>query len=321
MVRRILIAVAGLVVLVVAVAGAGLGCAHRQIRSLEPRLPESAAVLAIGAEHPEAGPIRIHYIETASQRMPRSGVLEAGLDPSPDAAYEMTHAAILLRWADGRHFLIDAGMDEETALEFGGPLELLGGADPIEFHSPISRALGRAARSVKGIAFTHLHHDHTDGLVGLCEAGVQLALFQTRAQAELSNYTTRDGAARLEEATCAAPVYVDGVGFSGIPGFGGLFVAHVAGHTPGSQVFVVRMADSVGGQRVVLAGDVANAYDGIRHNLPKPRLYSLLMVPESPVQLERVRLRLREVDADPAATVVVAHDRLALQRSGIPAWP
>ena len=51
-------------------------------------------------------PVKVSVIETARQSMPRSGVLDPGTDPTPDAPYVMTHPAFVLEWADGRLLLV-----------------------------------------------------------------------------------------------------------------------------------------------------------------------------------------------------------------------
>jgi hypothetical protein len=67
----------------------------------------------------------------------------------------------------------------------------------------------------------------------------------------------------------------------------------------------------------VFTGDVVNQIDGARRNLPKPRLYSVLMVPEHTARLERLRLLLGELEREHGATLLVSHDQLALEASGV----
>lgn len=314
--RRLLLAIGLLLLAVLSVLGLGLGCAHLSIRSIDPPLPEVDDLLRA----PEVGelPVRLRWINTASQPMPRSAVLDAALDPTPDERYVMSHSSFALEWADGRIFLIDAGMDRESALAFGGPLELLSGADPIEPRASTVEQLGADVSRVQGVAFTHLHTDHTGGIGGLCAAAPgRIRLVQGRPQAERTNYTTRAGAAQLAAAPCLDRETLDGTPPLGVPGFPGLALIPVAGHTPCSQLLVahVREGDSV--RTWVFTGDLVNALDGVRRDLPKPWLYSLLVVPEATGRLSWLRGLLRELSQRPGIGLLVSHDQLSLAASGL----
>jgi glyoxylase-like metal-dependent hydrolase (beta-lactamase superfamily II) len=145
-------------------------------------------------------------------------------------------------------------------------------------------------------------------------------LFQGASQANETNYTTRPGAVQIEEADCLAPQVLGGDGLLPIPGFDGLAMLAVGGHTPGSQIFVARMAPEVVGWTWIFTGDAVNHIDGVRLNLPKPTLYSLLVVPEDAARLEEVRLLLREVSTLPRTGLLVSHDQLQLEASHVPNW-
>jgi glyoxylase-like metal-dependent hydrolase (beta-lactamase superfamily II) len=254
--------------------------------------------------------------------MPRAAVLDAALDPTPDAPYVMGHVAFAIEWADGRIFLVDAGMDREAALAFGAPIERLSGADPIEPRRSVAEALGSAARRVTGIGFTHLHTDHTSGVAALCAAtDRRIRLVQGRLQTERTNYTTRGGAAQLAAAPCLAREVLDGSGVVGVPGFPGLALVPAGGHTPCSQLFVAHVRDGDALRTWLFAGDVVNQIDGALREVPKPGLYSLVVVPEAPARLAALRALLREAAARPGTGLLVSHDRLALERSGVPEWP
>lgn len=312
--RRLLVVLALLAGAVVAYAAIGLGWAHLEMRSLDPELPATAEILAPPAD-PDL-PVRLTWYDTARQPMPRSAVLDPARDPSPDAPYAMSHASFALEWSDGRIFLIDAGMDRESALAFGANLERLGGAGPIEPLGSAADQLGVAASRVAAIAFTHLHTDHTAGVAALCaRVGRRIRLVQGELAAERTNYTTRGGARQLAAAPCLDAERLD----AGAPvrGFPGLAVIAAAGHTPCSQIFVAHVRDGAALRTYVFTGDVVNQIDGARRDVPKPALYSLLLVPESTARLARLRSLLQELESR-GATLLVSHDRLALEASGVP---
>jgi glyoxylase-like metal-dependent hydrolase (beta-lactamase superfamily II) len=300
---------------------AGLAWAHFAIRAVEPELPDTEHILAVGKGASDL-PIAVHWINTASQPMSRGGVLEPSLDPNPDAEYVMGFPAFVLEWADGRLFLIDLGMERESALAFGAPSERLLGSESISFHTDVAAALGGASGRVAGVGFSHLHTDHTDGGIRLCAASERtIPQFQTPHQAELSNYTTRPGRALVERAGCLTPETLEGGPLYEMPGFPGLAVFATGGHTPGSQVFVARVADALGARVWIFTGDIVNHIDGVRLNLPKPTLYSLFVVPEHREQLERMRRLLADLGRPPDVELLVSHDLRQIEGSGLAAWP
>jgi len=317
--RRWLLVLAGLVGIGLGALAAVVVGAHREIDAIDPPLPSAAVVIQADAESDL--PVRLRWIDTASQALPRSAVLEPDLDPDPGARYVMSHPSFVLEWPDGRIFLIDLGMDAESATAFGRNLEWMAGGEPIAFHGSTAQRLGDAVDRVRGLAFTHLHTDHTSGVAELCQArSAPLRLFQTRLQAERVNHTTRPGRAQLEAAGCLEPELLEGAALMAVPGFPGLAVVAAGGHTPGSQIFVAHVRDGREVRTWIFTGDVVNHLDGVRFDLPKPRLYSLLVVPESRDRLQRLRGWLHELAQTHGARVLVSHDELAIQASGIDAW-
>lgn len=298
---RLLLRGAGVLVLAALLfALAVLGEAHWEMRGLVPTLPDAAAIASL-TRAPDA-PIRVGYVNTAAQHTAGRGTI--------------VHPAFVLEWSDGRLFVIDTGMERERALAFGQPFELLLGADPIEPLGSVGEQLGAAAQRVAGVAFTHLHSDHTGGLVSLCQEPERAPpVLQTPWQADLGNYMTRTGRNDIARSRCS-PVRLPGGPLHQVSGFPGLVAIAAGGHTPGSSVYVAQ----VGGTNWVFSGDVTNSRQSLLENRPKQRVYSLLIVPEAPAQLELLRLWLAALDADPGFEVVVSHDGEALAASGLTAW-
>lgn len=319
MIRRTLLLIAALALVALVLVSVGLVWAHIEIRGIEPPLPEPAALLRRGSatDLPTAS-----FINTAIQEMPRSAVLDSDLDPAPDRSYAMAHPAFVLEWTDGRILLIDAGMDRESAFAFGKPIERLAGGSPIDPKSPLAHVLGPHVERVKAIAFTHLHADHTQGLLGLCDfTDGPIRVVQTPLQAEHGNYTTAAGRAQIEEAPCARPETLVGEGVFGIPGFPGVSIVPAGGHTPGSQIFVAHATQKIGPVVTwVWAGDIVNQIDGIEYDVPKPTLYSLFVVPEAPARLSALRRFLHELGKSPRTRLIVSHDWELLHLVGIAKW-
>ena len=319
MLRRVLVAFAILLVVVLAAAAIGLGWAHLAIRRERHPLPEAEA-LAAAIRGPDL-PTRLSVLNTASQPMPRSAVLDPKRDPTPDAAYVMSHPSFVLEWADGRILLIDAGMTRAGAVDFGKPLQWLAGAQAIAPHGSAAEQLATALGRVQGAVFTHLHTDHVGGMTEICaERAGTIRVFMSTPQAEHTNYTTRPGRRLLSEVRCAEIDTIAGSGPLRSPGFPGVAVIRAGGHTPGSQIVVANVGTREDNRRYVFTGDIVNALDGIREQIPKPFLYRLLMVPEDEERQGELRGFLRGL-VEAGYVPLVSHDELALAASGVPAWP
>jgi glyoxylase-like metal-dependent hydrolase (beta-lactamase superfamily II) len=312
-------------VLLVALIGAGvvLVGTHLAVRREAAPLPALEAIAAVAAvgEIVEAAPVRLSMVNTASQTMPRAQVLDPQRDPHAGRPYVMSHPAFVLEWKDGRILLVDAGMTRDGAVAFGAPLEWLGGADPIVPHDSVADALGDAAPRVKGIVFTHLHVDHVGGISELCTRLNVLRVPLSEAQAERTNYTTRPGLERLEEADCVRFERVSGGPLLPVPEFPGVFLIDAGGHTPGSQIVLAFVKDANGAaHRYAFTGDIVNNLDGIMHDVPKPLLYRTLVVPESEPRQRELRAFLKRLHDDAGFELLVSHDQTALEGNGVPGW-
>ena len=253
--------------------------------------------------------------------MPRSAVLDPGQDPQPNEPYVMSHPSFVLEWADGRILLVDVGMTRNGAIEFGGPIEKLGGGKPIEPHGAAADGLGAARARVQGAIFTHLHLDHVGGIAEVCSGlDHRVPVFQTDAQAERPNYTTRPGLKLLHATPCVQPQRLAGGPLFPVPGFPGVFVIAAGGHTPGSQMVVAHVKSAEAARTSVFVGDIVNNIDGVTYNIPKPFLYRLLMVPEDNQRQDELRRYLRDLRDHHGVLLMVAHDQLQIEHSGIPAY-
>lgn len=320
MLRRLFLAVVVLVLAGVAFLAVGLLAAHLAIRRERAPLP-SPSVVADRLAAVEERPTRLSVIHTATQAMPRSAVLNVDDDPHPNEPYTMTHSSYVLEWADGRILLIDTGMSREQALNFGWPLETFAGAAPIQPQLSVSDRLGARRQQVQGALFTHLHTDHTGGLIELCRtAGHDIPVFMSEAQHDRPNHTTKPGLEQVQESGCARPQRLRNQSLMEIPGFPGVFVIDAGGHTPGSQMIVASLATGEGPRSYVFTGDIVNHLDGVLLDVPKPLLYRLLVVPEDDDRQSELRRYLRELHAAQGFTVVVSHDLRAIDALQLPSW-
>jgi glyoxylase-like metal-dependent hydrolase (beta-lactamase superfamily II) len=269
--------------------------AHLQIRSVNTALPEFSDFLALKVA---GGPSDIVYINTSEQ-------------PGPDSV--LTHSAFLTRWKNGEFFLIDTGMREKTAIEFGEMMQLVLGGGPAEPHGNIASLLGENIARIAGVGFTHLHMDHTQGLATLCERGNFAAvLLQTDFQRTEQNFNTSDGA-QLMSQSCLKPGDIAGGPVFTSEQFPGLGIVHLGGHTPGSTLFAVWIAERL----YLFSGDITNSKQDLLEEKGKGWVYSNLLVPEDTARTAQLRQWLRALSKRPEVVVVVSHDLGDIQDSGL----
>lgn len=294
--RLVLKILAGILILGLLALAVLLVPAHLQVLSVEPALPTEAELREL-LSVPE-GPIRLRYVTTSSQKMP---------------AGELGHTVFVAEWANGNLFMIDAGMDRETAIEFGKLIEAMGGGKDVVTFGSIDELLGADTQRVMGVAYTHLHIDHAQGTIPFCVArGPGAKVYQTEWQANLHNFNTSESAEILAN-SCLAPGSMKGDVIQKVEAFPGLGIVALGGHTPGSTLFAIP-AD---GRLWLLSGDITNSKADLTTNTPKQFLYSYLAVPEHVERNEQMRLWLADLDARNDITVLVSHDLPDIQASGL----
>ena len=261
--------------------------AHLQVREVSPDLPSDESLREL--LRADNAPVRVSYIATSSQRY------EGGL---------LGHNSVFIEWANGDLVMIDAGMDKPQALEFGELMQSLsGGEDPIVLGT-ISQLLGEDVSRVKAVGFTHLHIDHTQGLLNFCDArGAGALSLQLDYQRELHNFNTEEGGDIVAQ-SCLRPLDITGAGLVGVDQFPGLAMYPLGGHTPGSTLFAVADGDRL----LLFTGDITNSKSDLVNNKDKSAIYSYLLVPENTTRTAQLREWLRKLDNNDDMQVVVSHD-------------
>lgn len=288
---------------VIVLAGIGLAVillpAHMQVRAIEPPLPSEAELRALLAV-PD-GPIRIRYVTTSRQQLPSN---------------MLGHNVILAEWPNGNLFMIDAGMDRTEAVEFGELMQVLGDAEDVIPNGSIDELIGDDVARVTGVGFTHLHIDHTQGILSFCRArGSGASLYQTHWQASEHNFNTEEGA-QLASESCLEAKKLGGEGVMTIDEFPGLALVALGGHTPGSTLFAIASQ----GRLWLFSGDTTNSRQAFLEDLGKGFVYSTFIVPENTTRTAALRAWLRDLDAKPDIDVIVSHDLDALEASEIQAY-
>ena len=315
MVKKTLFAFCVLLLLILTYGLNQLRTAHSDIDSVLPELPAPEALRASGLVI--GLPTRIAYYNTASQRVERTTILDEDHDPGENELVEMSFPAFVVTWEDGRQFVIDTGFSEAEAKDFGRRSSLAG-AGPIEFHGLLADQLDMA--KVKGIGFTHLHGDHMMGIPAFCRDNTEFTIVQTMEQRSWHSYLTKGNARLLNELDCGKQLLLDNTFvLKGVKNFPGLYVIYAGGHTLGSQMFVAHINEGAHIETYILAGDMANHFDGIRYNVSKPPAYSRWLVPENLDQLYKVRSWLKLMNQEPDISVLISHDKRHLNESGMTA--
>jgi glyoxylase-like metal-dependent hydrolase (beta-lactamase superfamily II) len=280
---------------------------HIQTRQIAPSLPNKSDILALGMAGD--GPNQLSYILTANQDVPRYG---------PNG--KLGHSTFVAEWPNGDIFMVDTGMDKDGSDKFSALMKKIAKASDAQFNGPVSELLGAAAARIRGMGFTHLHIDHTQGLSSFCKAHDQnkhpdILVFQTQSQQAKHNFNTKEGA-EIVRTSCLTPgALLDGP-IKTSEAFPGLGIIPVGGHTPGSTIYIVPTPDHIW----ILSGDTTSTRDHLIHDRGKGFLYSYIMVPENTAQTKRLRHWLVELDKDENISVIVSHDAAALAQSGLPVF-
>ncbi|MEH6567747.1 MAG: MBL fold metallo-hydrolase, partial [Halioglobus sp.] len=187
------------------------------------------------------------------------------------------------------------------------------GAQEVEIHGAIGSLLGDHVARVDGVGFTHLHIDHTDGILSLCEAVEKSPLLlQTNLQRQEQNFYTQEGADILAD-SCLTPAEIEGNSILTSDEFPGLGMVALGGHTPGSTLFAAWHK----GQLYVFSGDITNSKSDLIEDRGKGWVYSYLIVPEDTARTAQLRQWLRALEDRPDTTIVVSHDLSDFERSGL----
>lgn len=277
----------GVFLILVALLAMFLVPQHLQIRQVAPPLPSAQELRAL-LEIPNS-PSAVRFMTTSTQL---GGV---GL---------LSHNSVLIEWSNGDMVMIDAGMDEAGAIDFGELLKSMGPAEDVVVVGTVGQILGADISRVKAVGFTHLHIDHTQGVEKFCEdRGAGAVALQTRYQHDLQNFNTEEGAAIIAQ-SCLTQEVREGDGLIKFDRFPGLAMYPLGGHTPGSTLFAVADGDRL----LLFSGDITNNKADILQDKGKGFLYSYVLVPENTSRTADLRDWLRALNQQNDIEVVVSHD-------------
>lgn len=289
-------------ILVILALAAILIPAHMQVRGVEPALPSHAELLALTGSLEK--PISLSYILTSFQELERG---------------QISHISILVEWRNGKRFLIDTGMSEQGAKDFGMLLKKMDSSARTEtILGTAPNILGPRVKDIAGVGFTHLHIDHVEGINEFCQArGQGAVVLQTPSQNTLHNFNTSESS-ELVANSCLQSADFQRTGNSNLYSseqFPGMAAFELGGHTPGSTLWAVALGNKV----LLFSGDTTNDKLSIDHDIPKQLVYSYFLVPENTNRTATLRKWLRKLDQSASFSVIVSHD-LANTKAHLPAY-
>jgi glyoxylase-like metal-dependent hydrolase (beta-lactamase superfamily II) len=252
------------------------------------------ALRRLADAEPGPKPLRVNAELVAESALPGAAVF-AGESFAP---HRKVHQVLQVVWAD-RFGVVDAAFGPAQHAEMGGE----GHPYDEEAFARVQEALVRA----EWVVVTHEHGDHIGGVARHPEPeALAERLRLTRAQ--------RDSEERLDEVAfperlrAVEPFDVEGARALAP----GVVLVAAPGHTPGSQLVYVRLAD---GAELLFVGDVAWHGRALRELHYRPRFVTLLLGEDRAAVLAQYRALHELMAAHPEVAVVVSHD--AEQRAAL----
>ena len=216
--------------------------------------------------------------------------------------FSMARTAFLVSGPSGR-ILVDTGMPEDLAAKKQP------GTSPV-YDAPAQNRVARMMDEADIIVLTHEHWDHMGGLAhsDRLSSLIRKSVLSPSQIAALPALAGKPGPFW----NGSSPKALDNSAPTKIAP--GVVVMAAPGHTPGSQIIYVRLAD---GEEVLFIGDITFSIDGIRDVRHRPRLMQNVIM-EPPEDRSAVAAQLRSLNtlylAEPRLRIIPSHDSEHLNR-------
>lgn len=254
---------------------------------------------ALAAAETGPGPRAIETVLVAEADMPR-GMVFAG---EPFEPLHQVHQVFRLVWEE-RTLLVDAAFPREQ-------FEQMPAFGESQYHDAGWQTVERALATADQIVITHEHFDH---LAGVAALPLERASHLRLNAAQLANTAALDQSQVPEALREALAPLPEGRAVTVAPG---VVLLAAPGHTPGSHIVYVRLAD---GREALLLGDVAWNSGQIRELHYRPRLVTLMLGEDRGQVMAQLRALHDLATTSPDVAQIVSHDkrqREALLASGL----
>lgn len=283
--------------------------------------PAWAAPAATVPRPADPAPLRFSLVKTAEAHGQEGMVFEGGSLFKP---VTINHVAVLVSHPGG-NFLFDTGLGRRVDDQFGQ--EMSWWAKPLLAYGPVTPARDQLEAAglppVGRIIESHGHWDHASGLVDFPEAEVWVTEDEGRflAQAgppvvlrsQIDPPSIRWRIFELEDRPFAS--YARSLD---LYGDGSAVLVPMPGHTPGSVGLFLTVAS---GRQYFFVGDTVWKVEAVARQAPKFWLAGWLVDHDGRATDEAVRQLHALMEANPALTIVPAHDAEVQDALGyFPKW-
>ncbi|WPB76153.1 MBL fold metallo-hydrolase [Archangium violaceum] len=256
--------------------------------------PSISELRALSTSTGEPLPTEFRRIVVGEGTMPELALVAGRFLGTRSAVYQ----AHQILYGDGRTVIVDAGSDAET-LERNMPGSRL--------HADNYARLQEAMRRADAIVLTHEHFDHSAGIAHspyLDEVAPRAML----TEAQLHGRDPERAGFTAEVVGRLKPLHYERMHLLRP----GIVLVRAPGHTPGTQLVYVRLAD---GREFLLVGDIAWHQDNILLPRMHPRLVNWMLGEDAEAMANQLRYLHDLQRTTPELNLVVAHD--ATQMAGL----
>ena len=238
---------------------------------------------------PGARPTAINFLKFAESRRTKNFSVQG----APNTPSVQARTAFQVMYPDS-YIMVDAGMDQMVHDFFGR-----GTKEP---YDPAAAAqVAKAVAGARMIVVTHEHGDHVAGVIrGPQAAQVASRTILTRTQVEVLSTKPQMPEIQLTPEQARRFIVVDYDRY--LPVAPGIVLIKSAGHTPGSQMVFVALAN---GREYLLIGDATWHMDGVRQVKGKDAPW---VTEDVNAVLDQLRWLNQLSQADPKLVIVASHD-------------